>query len=41
MYSHRFHDKQNKSERYDNHMFAKAVEELMVRARRLESDFLR
>ncbi|XP_049397731.1 uncharacterized protein LOC125861870 [Solanum stenotomum] len=36
-----FHDKQKKSERYDNHMFAKAVEVLMVRARRLESDFLR
>ncbi|MCD7469826.1 hypothetical protein HAX54_009129 [Datura stramonium] len=35
------HDNQKRSERNDNDMFAKAVEELMVRARRLESDFSR
>lgn len=36
-----FHEKHKRSERNDNHMFAKAVEELTVRARRLESDFSR
>ncbi|XP_060172589.1 uncharacterized protein LOC132603509 [Lycium barbarum] len=35
------HDKSKRPERNDNHMFAKAVEELTVRARRLESDFSR
>ncbi|CAN4115453.1 unnamed protein product [Withania somnifera] len=36
-----FHEKHKRSERNDNHMFAKAVEELTVRARRLECDFSR
>ncbi|KAJ8540548.1 hypothetical protein K7X08_035693 [Anisodus acutangulus] len=34
-------DKHKRSERNDKHTFAKAVEELRVRARRLESDFSR
>ncbi|KAJ8550727.1 hypothetical protein K7X08_000097 [Anisodus acutangulus] len=35
------HDKNKRSERNENHTFAKAVEELTVRARRVESDFSR
>ncbi|CAN4115654.1 unnamed protein product [Withania somnifera] len=36
-----FHEKHKRSKRNDNHMFAKAMEELTVRARGLERDFSR